>query len=57
MTASNLLCVVPGVQGVSVWAYAAFVGIVLVLLALDLGVFLRRAHAPSMRESAAWTAF
>lgn len=63
MTASNLLCVVPGGPvmgagpGVSFWAYGAFVGVVLVLLALDLGVFHRRAHAPSMRESAAWTAF
>lgn len=41
---------------VSPWVYAGFVGIVLILLALDLGVFHRRAHAPSMTESIAWTA-
>jgi len=29
---------------------------VLVMLALDLGVFHRKAHAPSMREAAGWTA-
>jgi tellurite resistance protein TerC len=43
--------------GVSPLVYGAFVGVVLVLLALDLGVFHRRAHAPSMRESVGWTAF
>jgi tellurite resistance protein TerC len=42
---------------VSPWVYAGFVALVLVLLALDLGVFHRKAHAPSMRESIAWTAF
>jgi tellurite resistance protein TerC len=30
---------------------------VLTLLALDLGAFQRRAHAPSLREAAAWSAF
>ncbi len=45
-------------QGLSVspWVYAGFVAVVLVLLALDLGVFHRKAHAPSMREALAWTA-
>lgn len=38
------------------WFYAAFVGLVLLLLALDLGVFHRKAHAVSFRESAIWSA-
>ena len=37
------------------WAYAAFTAFVLLLLALDLGVFHRRAHAVSIREAALWT--
>src|ERR1044071_2639358 len=36
--------------------YAGFTGLVLGLLALDLGVFHRRAHVVSFRESAAWSA-
>jgi tellurite resistance protein TerC len=38
------------------WLYAAFTAIVLVLLALDLGVFHRRAHAPGFREATLWMA-
>jgi len=39
------------------WAfYAGFTAFVLVLLALDLGVFHRKAHAVSMREASAWVA-
>ncbi len=34
------------------WFYLAFVGLVLLLLALDLGVFHRKAHAVSFREAA-----
>jgi tellurite resistance protein TerC len=37
------------------WFYAAFVGMVLVLLAIDLGVFHRKAHAVGFRESLAWS--
>ncbi len=37
------------------WLYAAFTGFVLLLLALDLGVFHRTAHVVSFRESSAWT--
>ncbi len=37
------------------WFYAAFIAFVLMLLALDLGVFHRKAHAVSFRESAIWT--
>jgi len=39
-----------------IWAYVGFVGLVLVFLALDLGVFHRDAHEVSMRESLAWSA-
>src|SRR5690349_14831429 len=36
------------------WLYAAFTGAVLVLLALDLGVFHRDAHRVRFREALAW---
>lgn len=38
------------------WAYAGFTVMVLCLLALDLGVFHRDAHAVGTREAAAWSA-
>lgn len=38
------------------WFYAAFTLFVLLLLALDLGVFHREAHAVSFREAATWSA-
>lgn len=38
------------------WFYLGFTGFVLVLLAIDLGVFHRRAHAVSIREAARWSA-
>lgn len=37
------------------WHWAAFVGFVLLVLALDLGVFHRRAHEVSVKEAAIWT--
>ena len=38
------------------WAfYAGFTAFVFVLLALDLGVFHRKAHAVSMKEATTWT--
>ena len=37
------------------WIYGAFTGFVLVLLALDLGVFHRHAHVVSFRESLGWS--
>lgn len=37
------------------WFYLAFSGLVLLLLALDLGVFHRRAHAVSFREASIWS--
>ena len=37
------------------WAYAAFTGFVLILLAVDLGLFHRDAHVVSFRESLGWS--
>lgn len=37
------------------WLYASFTGFVLFLLALDLGVFHRKAHEVSLREAAIWS--
>jgi tellurite resistance protein TerC len=38
------------------WFYVGFTGFVMLLLALDLGVFHRKAHAVSFREAAIWSA-
>jgi len=38
------------------WHWAGFIGFVLIFLALDLGIFHRRAHAVNFRESLTWTA-
>ena len=37
------------------WFWIGFLGLVVVLLALDLGVLNRRAHTPSVREALLWT--
>ena len=37
------------------WIYAAFIAFVIAMLALDLGVFHKEAHAVSFREAAAWS--
>ncbi len=39
------------------WIYLGFTAFVLAMLALDLGVFHRKAHAVSFKESAGWTVF
>ncbi|HEX2189340.1 MAG TPA: TerC family protein [Longimicrobiaceae bacterium] len=39
------------------WLYVGFTAFVLAMLALDLGVFHREAHAVSMKEAAGWSAF
>jgi len=41
---------------VGIWFWVAFNAGVLVILALDLGVFHRSAHAPSVKEAAMWSA-
>ena len=38
------------------WVYGLFLLLVLAVLAIDLGVFHRKAHAVSFREAAAWSA-
>lgn len=42
--------------GISIWLWAGFIGLVLGFLALDLGVFHRKAHVVGMREALSWTA-
>lgn len=37
------------------WFYAAFTGFVFLMLALDLGVFHRKAHSVTFREAALWS--
>lgn len=37
------------------WQWATFIGFVLVMLAVDLGVFHRKAHQVSVKEAAIWT--
>jgi len=37
------------------WFYLGFIGLVLLMLGIDLGVFHRKAHAVSFREAATWT--
>src|SRR5690606_33321931 len=39
------------------WAYLGFVTFVCAMLALDLGVFHRKAHVVSIKEATAWTIF
>jgi tellurite resistance protein TerC len=37
------------------WFYLAFVGLVILLLVVDLGIFHRKAHAVGFREAATWS--
>ncbi len=39
-----------------IWLWAAFIGFVLLMLALDLGVFHRKAHVVTVKEALAWSA-
>ncbi|MFC1886888.1 hypothetical protein ACFLZM_07515, partial [Thermodesulfobacteriota bacterium] len=39
-----------------IWIWMAFVAFVLLMLALDLGVFHRKAHVVSVKEAVAWSA-
>jgi tellurite resistance protein TerC len=39
------------------WVYAAFVGFVAIMLALDLGVFHRKAHVIGFKEATFWSIF
>lgn len=42
---------------ITVWHWTGFVAAVVVLLALDLGIFHRRPHEVKFREALAWTSF
>lgn len=42
-------------QSAPAWAWLGFHGLVFLMLALDLGVFNRKVHAPSMKEAATWS--
>jgi tellurite resistance protein TerC len=42
-------------MGTSIYFWGAFLGFVLLMLALDLGVFHRKAHAVSVKEAGIWT--
>jgi tellurite resistance protein TerC len=44
-----------GGADLKIWAYVGFVGLVIVFLALDLGVFHREAHEVSMKEAITWS--
>lgn len=39
----------------SPWLWAGFFALILTMLVIDLGVFQRKAHAPTLREAAIWT--
>lgn len=42
-------------QSAPAWAWAGFHLLIFLMLAVDLGVFNRKAHAPGLREAAAWS--
>jgi len=42
---------------VPLWGWIAFIALILALLALDLGVFHRKAHVVEMKEAGLWVAF
>ncbi|MCX6894604.1 MAG: TerC family protein [Verrucomicrobia bacterium] len=46
----------PAAASITPWHWAGFVACVLVFLALDLGVFHRKAHVVRFKEALAWTA-
>src|SRR5262249_47018812 len=43
-------------EGSMAWLWIGFVAFILALLALDLGVFHRKAHAVGLKEALAWSA-
>jgi len=43
-------------ESYSPWLWVGFIGFVIAMLALDLGVFNRKTHAISMKEAGIWTA-
>jgi tellurite resistance protein TerC len=49
------LLILSAAADLKIWAYVAFIALILAFLALDLGVFHRTAHEVSMKEAAAWS--
>ncbi len=49
------LCAVNEFMTESIWLWVGFDVFVLAMLALDLGVFHRKAHGVSLKESPTWT--
>jgi tellurite resistance protein TerC len=47
----------PAQVEITPWHWVGFIAVVLVFLAMDLGIFHRRAHVVSIKEAIAWTAF
>lgn len=43
------------IAGIPLWIWGAFVGFVLLMLALDLGVFHRQAHRIAIKEALVWS--
>lgn len=39
-----------------IWIWSGFIGFILLMLALDLGVFHRKAHVVEMKEALSWSA-
>jgi len=56
---NELLCLATAATSnpadLKIWAYVAFIGLVIVFLALDLGVFHREAHEVGMKEAVTWS--
>lgn len=50
-----MLALAENVQSGTIWLYAGFIGLVLVILALDLGVFHRDSHSVSIKEAFVWS--
>lgn len=44
------------IAGIPLWIWGSFLGFVLLVLALDLGVFHRKAHVVGMKEALTWSA-
>lgn len=55
MTDLFLLASTADSSSLKIWAYIGFIGLVMLFLALDLGVFHRDAHEVSMKESISWS--
>jgi tellurite resistance protein TerC len=57
--ADTAAAVTPAVQAsganLKIWAYVGFVGLVILFLALDLGVFHKEAHEVGMKEAVTWS--